>query len=121
MTDQHEADAISGTYRGCTFIDPLLSRLSNLLIPAAFAYILTLIQGRLEELRDPCPPLAARHLSLFSQGRNRFTDLIARHPVPAVFQCVLRFVHFLLALLQRPQTEDGTRSSSRFTQQQLLV
>ena len=139
MTDQDEADAVSNTYRERTFIETLhrdlksggydmegsrvtdLPRLSNLLIPAAFAYILTLIQGRLEELRDPCPPLTARHLSLFSQGRNRFSDLIARHPFPTVCQFVLHFVHFLLESLQRPPTEDCTRSFTLFAQKQLLV
>jgi len=98
-----------------------LPRVSNLLIPAAFAYILTLIQGRLEELRDPCPPLTARHLSLFSQGRNRFADLISRHPFPTVYKFVLRFVHFLLEIIQQPPTEDCTQSFTLFAQQQLLV
>ncbi len=139
MTDAAEADAVSDTYRERPFIETLhrdiksggydiegsrvtdLPRVSNLLIPAAFAYILTLIQGRLEELRDPCSPLTARHLSLFSQGRNRFTDLITRHPFPTLYQCMRRFVQFLLVTLQRPPTEDCTRSFTLFAHKQLLV
>jgi hypothetical protein len=139
MTDLTEAEATSDTYQERPFIETLhrdiksggydiegsrvteLSRVTNLLIPAAFAYILTLLQGRLEELRDPCPPLKARHLSLFSQGQNRFTDLIERHAIPTVFQFVRQFVHFLVDMVQRPLTDNLLRVCTLFAQKQLLV
>lgn len=139
MTDLTEADVASDTYRERPFIETLhrdiksggydiegsrvtdRPRVTNLLIPAAFAYILALIQGRLEELRDPCPPLTARRLSLFSQGQNRFTELIERHPFSTVYQFVLQFVHFLIAMFQRPPTEDLVRSFTLFAQKQLLL
>ena len=139
MTDLAEADVASDTYRERPFIETLhrdiksggydiegsrvtdLPRVTNLLIPAAFAYILVLIQGRLEELRDPCPPLKARHLSLFSQGQNRFTDLIERHPFPTLHQFAIQLVQFLVAMFQRPSTEDLIRSFTLFAQKQLLL
>jgi hypothetical protein len=139
MTTLSEAETASDTYRERPFIETLhrdiksggydiegsrvtdTTRVTNLLIPAAFAYMLTLLQGRLEELRDPCPPLKGREFSLFSQGQHRFTDLIGRHPVPTVYHFVLQFIHFLVALLQQPPAEDCLRSFTLFAQQQLLL
>ena len=139
MTDLAEAEVVPETYRERPFIETLhrdiksggydrersrvtdRPRVSNLLIPAAFAYILALIQGRLEELRDPCPPLTSRRLSLFSQGQNRFTDLIDRHAFPVVSQFMRQFVQFLLTMFQRPPTEDIEQSFTLFAQKQLLL
>jgi hypothetical protein len=141
MTDLPEADVASDTYRERPFIETLhrdiksggydiersrvtdLPRVTNLLIPAAFAYILTLIQGRLEELRDPCPPLTPRRLSLFSQGRNRFTDLIERHAFPHVYHFWHQFVHFLLMIVRHPppHERESIRVCTLFAQQQLLI
>lgn len=139
MTDLAEADLTHTTYRERTFIETLhrdfksggydiegsrvtdLKRVTNLLIPAAFAYTMTLIQGRLEELRDPLPPLQPRRLSLFSKGRNRFTDLLERRPFPVLHRFLRQLVQFLGTLIQRHPTEDLLQTFTLFAQKQLLL
>ena len=113
------------------------TRLKNLLIPIAFAYILLVIQGYTEELDTPPPPLTkgqtdevfppppptpTRTHSLFTQARNRITDLLERTPLPIVCQFFDQFFDFLKTLLNR-QIEDTPRKlfSSYVRQKQLLL
>jgi hypothetical protein len=139
MTDLERASVAADTYRERPFIETLhrdvksggydiegsrlidRDRLRNLLIPAAFAYIITVIQGRLEELRDPLPPLQSRRFSLFSQGKQRFADLIERQFFPKVSHFFRQFVQFLLRMVHCPPTENVLQAFTLFAQQQLLL
>lgn len=139
MTDLDRASVTADTYRERPFIETLhrdiksggydieggrltdRDRLTNLLIPAAFAYIITLIQGRLEELRDPLPPLQRRRFSLFSHGKQRFADQIERQLFPKVYRFFLKFVQFLICMFHCPPTENFLHTFTLFAQQQLLL
>lgn len=74
-------------------------RLENLLIPIAFAYILAVIQGHIEELIQPVPPLKKRSLSLFTKARNRMIDLLERTPLSRILHLFQQFFQFLFSLL----------------------
>ncbi len=89
-------------------------RIGRLLIAIAFAYILLVILGYAEDLQSPPPKLkkgknndvvpkkkrsAGRTHSLFSQARNRITDLLERAPLQGVRQFFTQFFDFLMTLL----------------------
>ncbi len=99
------------------------TRLKHLLIPIAFASILLVIQGDTEELDapspqltkghsdevfPPTPPIPTRTHSLFTQARNRITDLLDRKPLPFVCQFFDQFFDVLTTLLNQ-QIEDAPR------------
>ncbi|MCP4401100.1 MAG: IS4 family transposase [bacterium] len=113
------------------------TRLKNLLIPIAFAYILLVIQGYTEELETPPPqltkgrtdglfppppPTPPRTHSLFTQARNRITDLLERTSLSIVCQFFDQFFDFLNTLLSR-QNEDTPQKlfSNYATQKRLLL
>ncbi len=155
VTDLNEAVVVTARYQQRPWIETLnrdlkssgfdiekgkitdSTRLKNLLIPIAFAYILLVIQGYTEELDTPPPqltkgqtdkvfppppPTPTRTHSLFTQARNRITDLLERTPLPIVCQFFDQFFDFLKTLLRR-QNEDTPRKlfSSYVRQKHLLL
>jgi hypothetical protein len=139
MTDLDEAVVVDECYHERMFIETLnrdikssgydiergrmtdATRLENLLIPIAFAYILSVIQGHVEELNHPRPPLHKRRLSLFTQARNRFNDLFDRTALTTIMTFFRQFFHFLTTLLVQKIPEDTTILFQRFAKQQHIL
>ena len=96
-------------------------RLTNLLIPLAFAYICTVIQGNLEEIKAPPSALRKRRLSLFTKARNLFNDLFERKPLSIVIQFFQEFFAFLLTLITQTTLTSTTILFRRFSKRQLAL
>lgn len=139
ITDLDEALAVDAGYHERMFIETLnrdikssgydiergrmtdAKRLENFLIPIAFAYILSVIQGHVEELKHPLPPLRKRRLSLFTQAKNRFNDLFDRTSLTTTMAFFQQFFHFLTTLLLQKIPEEATMLFQRFAQQQRIL
>lgn len=96
-------------------------RLETLLIPVAFAYILSVIQGHVEEIIQPLPPLKKRTLSLFTKARNRMIDLLERTPLLVIVQCFQQFFQFLSTLLMQQQADTVTHLFRSYATRQALL
>lgn len=139
ITDREEATVADDSYHERMFIETLnrdlkssgydiergkmtdLKRLDNVLIPIAFAYILSVIQGHVEELIQPLPPLKKRTLSLFTKTRYRIIDLIERTSLVTVLQFVQQFFQFLFTLLLPKKTDTVTNIFRTYARQQTLL
>lgn len=139
ITDLDEARAVEACYHERMFIETLnrdlkssgydiergrmtdAKRLENFLIPISFAYILSVIQGYVEELKHPLPPLHKRRLSLFTQAKHRFNDLFDRTALTITMAFFQQFFHFLTTLLFQKIPEDATMLFQRFAQQQRIL
>jgi hypothetical protein len=138
ITDREEASVADDSYHERMFIETLnrdlkssgydiergkmtdLKRLDTLLIPIAFAYILSVIQGHVEELIQPVPPLKKRTLSLFTKARHRMIDLLERTPLPSILQCFEQFFQFLSTLLLPKRADMVTHVFRTYARQQAL-
>ncbi len=96
-------------------------RLTNLLLPLALAYICTVIQGDLEEIKAPCPPLRKRRLSLFTKARNLFNDLFDRKPLRVVLRFFQEFFAFLLTVMTQTTLTNTTSLLRKLSKQQLAL
>lgn len=96
-------------------------RLTNLLIPVALAYIFTVIQGHLEEIKVPLPKLRKRRLSLFTKARNLFNDVFERKPLSVVIQFFQEFFAFILTLMNQTKQVNTTRLLHKFSKRQLVL
>ncbi len=112
------------------------SRLSHLLIPVAFAYILLVILGYAEELTSSPPPLTKGHdddvfpprssapkrtYSLFTQARNRITDVLEREPLKIVCQFFEQFFEFLTTLLSQRTGDTMQKLFQTYARRQCLL
>jgi hypothetical protein len=141
ISDLGETPAVTATYHQRPWIETLnrdlksggfdiergkvtdSRRLSNLLIPVAFAYIFLVILGYAEELPSPPPqmkkgrhdvfpphsPSPKRTHSLFTKARNRITDLLERKPLNIVIPFFTQFFDLLTTLLHQ-RTGDTTHT-----------
>ncbi len=111
-------------------------RISRLLIAVAFAYILLLIPGHVEDIHGPPTALKKGHnndvvpdkkrssgrpQSLFSQARNRITDLLDRVPLPGVYQFFEQFFDFLMILLNQHVADTVTTLFKTYARRQCLL
>lgn len=111
-------------------------RLSRLLIAVAFAYILLVILGYAEELTSPLPELkqgrnndpapekyksSGRTQSLFSQARNRVTDLLERTPLQGVHQFFQQFFDFFMTLLNQHVADKVNKLFKTYARRQCLL
>jgi hypothetical protein len=139
MTDREEASVLNDIYHDRMFIETLNrdlkssgydiergkmtdpKRLDNLLIPIAFAYILSVIQGHVEEVMKPVPPLKNRTLSLFTNARHRMIDLLERTPLSVISQFFQQFFQFLLTLLLQKSADTVMTVLKVYAKQQTLL
>lgn len=139
ITDLEDATLVADSYHERMFIETLNrdlksggydiergkltipKRLENFLIPIAFAYILSVIQGHIEELIQPVPPLQKRTLSLFTKARNRMIDLLERTPLSSIRQFFQQFFQFLRILLLQKSTDMCTTAFRVYARQQSLL
>jgi hypothetical protein len=139
ITDLEEPDSLEALYGERMFIETLnrdlksggydvergklteSKRLSNLLIPLALAYICTVIQGNLEEIKAPLPSLRKRRLSLFTKARNLFNDLFERKPLSIVIQFFQEFFAFLVTLMTQTTLTNTTILLRKFSKRQLAL
>lgn len=139
ITDQEDTTLIARSYHDRMFIETLnrdlkssgydiergkmtdLKRLEHLLIPIAFAYILSVIQGHIEELLQPVPPQQKRIHSLFTKARDRMIDLLERTPLNSILQFFHQFFHFLHTLLRQTSMENFTNICQTYARQQSLL
>jgi hypothetical protein len=139
ISDLEEATAVKATYPERTFIETLnrdlksggfdvergkmtdSMRLSNLLIPMAFAYTLAIIQGSAEEVFQPVPPGKKRTHSLFTQARNRITDLLERTSLNIIIQFFEQFFEFLHTLFLQKNGETTHKLFRTYVRQQCLL
>jgi hypothetical protein len=96
-------------------------RLTNLLLPMAFAYLLTVLQGHLDDIHHPTPPLKQRRLSLFTQARKTFHDLFDRQPFEIVKTFFQQFFAFLLSVISPPSLTNWTTRLLNFSHQQHVL
>jgi hypothetical protein len=139
MTDLEEPESLEALYGERMFIETLNrdlksggydvergkvtehKRLSNLLLPVAFAYIVTVMQGHLEEIKVPLPRLRKRRLSLFTKARNLFHDLFERHPLRVVIQFFQEFFAFFVTLIRQTALANTTNVLRKFSKKQLAL
>lgn len=139
ITDLEEPESLEALYGERMFIETLnrdlksggydvergklteAKRLTNLLIPMALAYSITVIQGNLEEIKAPLPTLRRRRLSLFTKARNLFNDLFERKPLGIVLEFFQEFFAFLVTLMSQPTLTDTTRLFRKFSKRQLAL
>jgi hypothetical protein len=139
ITDLQEPESLEALYGERMFIETLnrdlksggydvergklteAKRLTNLLIPLALAYLCTVIQGNLEEIKAPPPPLRKRRLSLFTKARNLFNDLFERKPLRVVLQFFQEFFAFLLTLMTQTTLRNTTILLRKFSKRQLTL
>lgn len=139
ITDLEEPESLEALYGERMFIETLnrdlksggydvergklteSKRLTTLLIPVALAYIFTVIQGDLEEIKAPPPPLRKRRLSLFTKARNLFNDLFERKPLSVVIQFFQEFFAFLLTLMTQTTMRNTTILLRKFSKRQLVL
>lgn len=139
MTDLTESAALPTIYHDRVFIETLNrdlksggydlergkltdgKRLTTLLIPMALAYMLTVIQGHLDDLWPPQPPLKKRRLSLFARARQLFQEVCDRKPFSVVIRFFQCFFEFLGDLLSHKTLENGTSVFLKFSKQQHAV
>lgn len=139
ITDREEATVAVDSYHDRIFIEPLNrdlkssgydiahgkmtdpKRLENFLIPISFAYILAVIQGHVEELRQPGPPMKKRILSLVPKARNRIIDLLERTPLSVILQFFQQFFQFLFILLLQKSADTVTNVFRVYAKQQSLL
>lgn len=134
ISDLEETQAVTATYHQRPWIATLTrdlksggfalergkvtdsGRLSNLLIPVAFAYLFLVILGYAEELTLSLPqmqkgrhddvfpsqsPSPKRTHSLFTRARDRITDILERKPLTIVMPFFTQFFDFLTTLLHQ--------------------
>ena len=82
-------------------------RIENFLLPSSFSYSFAVIQGTLEELKDPRPPLQQRQLSLFTRGRRAFLEALDRKTLYSSRKCFQQFFDFIIEVA----SEKGRKSS----------
>ncbi len=112
------------------------TRISHLLIPVAFAYIFLVILGYAEELSSSPPqmtkgcnddvfpprsPSTRRTHSLFSQARNRITEVLERTPLRTVCQFFEQFFDFLKTLLSQRTGETIQKLFQIYARRQCLL
>jgi hypothetical protein len=111
-------------------------RIDRLLIAVAFAYILLLILGYAEEVNSPVnelkkgrkselfpekKTLRGRTYSLFSQARNRITDLLERTALQNVHQFFEHFFDFLMNLLNQQAADKVNKLFKTYARRQCLL
>jgi len=111
-------------------------RLGRMLIAVAVAYILLVILGHAEEADSPPEKmkqghksnivpekkrLSGRTHSLFSQARNRITDLLERTLLKDVHQFFEQFFDFLTTLLNQHVADTVNKLFTTYAQQQCLL
>jgi hypothetical protein len=139
ITDREEATIVADSYHDRMFIETLNrdlkssgydrehgkmtdpKRLENVLIPIAFAYIVSVIQGHVEELIQPVPPLKNRTHSLFTRARNRMRDVLDRTPLASILQFFQQFFQFLLTLLLQKSADTVTHVFRTYARPQSLL
>jgi hypothetical protein len=139
ITDLEEPESLAALYGERMFIETLnrdlksggydvergklteFKRLSNLLIPIALAYIMTVIQGHIEEIKAPPPKLRKRRLSVFTKARNFFNDLFERKPLSIVLQFFQEFFEFILTLMNQIKQINTTNLLRKFSKRQLAL
>jgi hypothetical protein len=139
LSDLKEVTAVKASYQERPFIETLnrdlksggfdiergkmtdSTRLSNFLIPMAFAYSLAVIQGHAEEILHPSPPLKKRPHSLFTKARNRITDLLERRPLAVIMQFFQQFFQFLCTLLLQKTGDTTHKLFQTYARQQCLL
>jgi hypothetical protein len=139
LTDLQQPESLAALYGERMFIETLnrdlksggydvergklteAKRLTNLLIPVALAYIVTVIQGHIEEIKAPLPKLRKRRLSLFTKARHLFNDLFERKPLCVVLQFFQDLFTFLLALIRQTPMTDTTILLRKFSKKQLAL
>ncbi len=139
ITDIEEVEAVADSYHERMFIETLNrdlkssgydiergkmtdpKRLATFLIPIAFAYILSVMQGHVEELIQPVPPLKKRTLSLFAKARDRMTDLLERTPLIIITQFFQQFFHFVTTLLTQTTRDTVPILFQSYARQQCLL
>jgi hypothetical protein len=136
MTDLTESAALPTIYQDRMFIETLnrdlksggydlergkltdAKRLTTLLIPMAMAYMLTVIQGHLDDLRQAHTPLKKRRLSLFAKARQLFQEVCDRKPLAVVTRFFQQFFEFLVKLLSQGTLKNWTPVFLNFSKQQ---
>jgi hypothetical protein len=136
MTDLTESAALPGIYHDRMFIETLprdlksggydmergrltdTKRLTALLIPMTLAYILPVIQGHLDDLRQPYPPLKKRRWSLFAHARQIFQDVCDRKPFSVGIRFFQQFFTVLGQVLSHTTLEDDMSIFLKFSKQQ---
>jgi hypothetical protein len=139
LSDLEEARAVEASYQERPFIETLnrdlkssgfdiergrmtdSTRLSNFLIPMAFAYILAVIQGYTEDILQPIPPSKKRTHSLFTKARSRITDLLERRPLAVIVQFFRQFFQFFHTLLLQKTEDTAHKLFQTYTRQQCLL
>jgi len=111
-------------------------RLGRMLIAVAFAYILLVILGHAEDVSSPVnelkkgrkndviPPKKhslGRTQSLFSQARNRMTDLLERTSLQGVHQFFEQFFDFLTTLLNQHVADKVNTLFKTYARRQYLL
>ncbi len=94
-------------------------RIENLLIPIAFAYIFSLIQGELDEIRNPVPELKERKISLFKKGTNIFNEIIYRKTIYLIQKFFRQFFGFVSDVVSKINIEKAKESIVAFSKEQL--
>lgn len=138
MTDLTDTDVLPATYHDRMFIETLhrdlksggyeiergkltdATRLTNLLIPMAFAYMLTVLQGHLDDLSITPLPVHKPRLSLFTKARNLFQDVLDRQPATIVAHFFRHLFEFLLNLITQPQVSNWTSLLRHFAHKQRI-
>jgi len=139
ITDLTHGDTVTDSYGERMFIETLnrdmksggydiergkmteTTRLERLLIPLAFAYTLAVIQGDIEELIEPLPPVKKRTLSLFTQAKNRIIDLVERTPLSVTLTFFQQFFQFIRTSLSQESAENVTNIFQKHARQQSLL
>jgi hypothetical protein len=139
ITNIDEATALAESYRERMFMETLnrdlksggydlergklthAKRLTTLLIPLALAYILTIIQGDLEELQQPVPPLKKRQLSLFKKAKQRFADLFDRKSGYKVKKFFHQLFDFITEILLTPPVKNYFETLVCFAKKQRIL
>jgi len=111
-------------------------RLGRLLIAVAFAYIFLVILGHAEDVNSPPNVMkkgrksdivpekkhsSGRTHSLFSQARNRMTDLLERTPLQGVHQFFEQFFDFLTTLLNQHVADTVNKLFKVYARRQCLL
>ena len=138
ITDSKDPQQTLSDYRERTFIETLnrdlkssgydlekgrvthAKRIENFLIALSFSYIFAVLQGTLEELKDPTSPLRPRHLSLFTRGSRAFEEVFARKTLPNVRKFFQHFFDFIIEVASEKGSNSSERNLLAFPKTQLL-
>lgn len=136
ITDLTESAALPVIYHDRMFIETLnrdlksggydlergkltdTKRLSTLLIPMTMAYILTVIEGHLDDLRHARPVLKKRRVSLFVKARHLFQEVCDRKPLSVVTRFFQHLFEFLGHLLSQKTLDNPSAIFLTFSKQQ---